>query len=135
MMLILVRGLPGSGKSTWVKNQLTNLDFHFEADMWFEKPEGYRFNASKIQEAHTWCLEQTRQALQYKYSQGKVYVSNTFTTLKELEPYIELVQELKCEVEVKVLKGNFRNVHNVGQEILDAMQKRWNDFSGVMLVK
>jgi uridine kinase len=54
--LILVRGAPGSGKSTFVKNYMKDLTrrfAHYEADMYFIDKDGeYRFDGSKIKRAH-----------------------------------------------------------------------------------
>ncbi len=48
-MLVLVRGVPGSGKSTWVSSQAYKDCNHClaEADMYFIRPDGvYDFNPS-----------------------------------------------------------------------------------------
>lgn len=137
--LIIVRGIPGSGKTTFVKNQIKHdtpeLSFHFEADMYFEKfnpltsQVDYNFNPSRLSEAHAWCQKQTREALT---KPGKIYVSNTFTTIKELVPYIEMAQKVGAKIEIHemseipVVDGNRRSVHNVPQEAIDRMMKRWD---------
>jgi ABC-type phosphate/phosphonate transport system ATPase subunit len=79
--LVLIRGLPGSGKSTMAKDLATQGYLHFEADMFFEVDGHYRYDASRIRDAHSWCQQMTRQAL----AKGlKVVVSNTFTQLREM---------------------------------------------------
>ena len=55
--LFLVRGLPGSGKTTFAK-QLS--DIVFEADMYFESNGEYKFDPSKIRDAHEWCKGHVR---------------------------------------------------------------------------
>lgn len=138
MKLIIVRGIPGSGKTTFVKSQLIGdnpeLSFHFEADMFFEKlnpltgQTDYNFNPSQLGKAHAWCQEQTKQALT---KGGKVYVSNTFTTLKELVPYLEMATELGAKIEIHemseipVVEGQRKSVHNVPQNVIDKMLQRW----------
>ena len=39
-MLILVRGIPGSGKSTYARNNTSVSGFHLEADNYFIRPDG-----------------------------------------------------------------------------------------------
>jgi len=57
-VLTLVRGLPGSGKSTFA-NFIWNDYAICEADKFFTDKEGnYNFDASKLKEAHKWCKEQ-----------------------------------------------------------------------------
>ena len=47
--MVLIRGLPGSGKSTCAREDYA----HIEADMYFMDAEGnYKYNPSK---AHAWC--------------------------------------------------------------------------------
>ena len=52
-VLYIVRGIPGSGKSTFAK---TLGGQHYEADMYFIDEEGnYKFDGTKIKDAHKWC--------------------------------------------------------------------------------
>ena len=50
--LVLIRGLPGSGKSTMAK-VLALVGFeHYEADMFFVVNGQYRYDATRIRDAH-----------------------------------------------------------------------------------
>ena len=51
-VLFIVRGLPGSGKTTLAKS-LGSV--HFEADMYFMEGNEYKFDITKIKKAHEWC--------------------------------------------------------------------------------
>ena len=52
-ILYIVRGIPGSGKSTFAK---TLGGQHFEADMYFIDESGnYKFDITEIKLAHEWC--------------------------------------------------------------------------------
>jgi predicted kinase len=59
--LFLLRGLPGSGKSTLARSLTTNDAIHIEADMFFvDSSTGeYRFDATKLKDAHKWCRDHT----------------------------------------------------------------------------
>ena len=50
--LILLRGLPGSGKSTFAKS-LGGI--HIEADQYFMQDGEYKFDASQLKHAHNYC--------------------------------------------------------------------------------
>lgn len=118
--LILVRGLPGSGKSTIAKG--LNLDFHFEADQFFMVDGVYKFDANRLHLAHQWCQDQTREKLAMG---GRVAVSNTFTTIRELRPYFDIARERGITPNVILAQNSFNNVHNVPQEALDRMRARF----------
>ena len=53
--LVLIRGLPASGKTT-MASVLPMIGYkHFEADMFFEVGGVYLYDAKRIGEAHAWC--------------------------------------------------------------------------------
>jgi len=93
--LILIRGLPGTGKTTLAKQLVAGASEdakHCEADRFFYKPDRngglqYVFDPSKLPEAHANCLSRTEHALKDGRS---VVVSNTFTQRWEMEGYLKL---------------------------------------------
>ena len=122
--LILIRGLPGSGKSTLAKQiQEGGLLAHLEADMYFVNEDGqYIFDATQLYRAHQWCQQQTFAYLKTGLS---VIVSNTFTTQKELQPYLDMATELGITPQVIICQGEFGSVHNVPEETLLKMKQRF----------
>lgn len=122
--LILVRGLPGSGKSTYAREQAQHHGYtHVEADMYFENVNGGVFDPTLLRDAHAWCQHQVRYSLQY----GTVIVSNTFTQRWEMQPYIAMAQALGIDVEIITMTGDYGSIHNVPQATIDKMRQRWED--------
>ena len=116
--LVLIRGLPGSGKSTMAREMVSAGFEHFEADMFFSADGVYSYDASRIREAHAWCQQATRKALSQR---KRVVVSNTFTRLQEMEPYRTMTRNVR----IVEAQGKWENVHGVSAEMLQRMAQRW----------
>ena len=129
--LIIVRGLPGSGKSTLAKNMSDY--YHVETDQFWRNEEGeYKFDVTRLKEAHAWCQDKVRKCLKsLNDSSGLLYhfdgvvVSNTFTQRWEMEPYFQIARDLNIEPQIITCQGNFGSIHDVPQEVLDKMKKRF----------
>lgn len=129
-MIILVRGLPGSGKSTFVKHALSNFH-HVEADQFFTSPNGsYCFDASKLGEAHAWCQSQVAQCMKGNIP---VAVSNTFTQKWEMTVYYLLAEAYGYNIkEINLFDSGMddaelakRNIHKVPESQISVMRNRW----------
>lgn len=121
--LTLIRGLPGSGKSTLAAKLGNDYTTLLEADSYFYDEYGnYVFDEKELRAAHSWCLGTTS----FNLSLGEdVVVSNTFTTLREMKDYYLMAKELGVKLNVITCQGQFGNLHNVPQETLDKMEKRF----------
>ncbi len=122
LTLYLVRGLPGSGKSTYAKT----LDaVHLETDMFFVDKQGnYQFCASLLSQAHDWCQQETEQQLKQGHD---VVVSNTFVQHWEMKAYLSLAKKYRAKLIVSVCNGDYASVHDVPLSTIEAMRKRWQD--------
>lgn len=120
--LFLLRGLPGSGKSTVAKSLGGN---HVEADMFFEKDGGYKFEPSKIKDAHNWCKDKVE--LWMSLPINRIVVSNTFTQEWEMKDYFNLAEKYGYRVFSLVVENRHggENTHNVPKETIDKMLKRF----------
>lgn len=121
--LTLVRGLPGSGKSTYARSLGVA---HYEADQFFELDWGeYKFDSKLIKIAHEWCFANVVRALRMGHD---VVVSNTFTQLWEMNRYLEIPRLVDgVEIEVVEMKTQYENIHNVPEDTLAKMAARWED--------
>jgi len=122
--LVLLRGLPGAGKSTVAK--LFPKAPHFEADMYFLDAEGnYKFEAAKIKDAHNWCRHSTMDAMKRGYE--TIVVSNTFTQEWEMEAYNLLAEELGYMVVSLIVENRHggKNIHSVPDDKLEVMKNRF----------
>lgn len=128
--LFIVRGLPGSGKSTYISDTLNNLDYPFsvewfEADMFYLTNQGYQWRKEHLFHAHSWCYYNTFQTI---YSGRDCYVSNTFTTLKEMQRYLDLPSILPCDIKIIELHSQYKSIHDVPEETFQRMKSRWYTF-------
>ena len=119
--LVLIRGLPGSGKSTMARKMAAEGFQHFETDMWFEQ-RGHDWQPILLTHAHRWCKNETEAALK---TGARVVVSNTFTRLWEMDAYVSAAEELGAPVRIITATGNFGSVHGVPPEKVAEMAERW----------
>ena len=117
-ILYLIRGVPGSGKTTYAKT--LGIADHYEADMWFEANGGY--NPAKIKHAHEWCRRMATEAMD---AGRPCVVSNTFTRLWEMEYYQAVAKRLGYEVHEVVMRGEWPNVHGVPDDKVRQMRARF----------
>ena len=125
--LILLRGLPGSGKSTFAK---TLGGIHIEADQYFMRDGVYEFDASQLKNAHNYCQSQTRAWMSHngeQISTDRIIVSNTFTQEWEMDAYFELAEEFGYQVFSLIVENRHGSisVHDVPQRKLNEMRNRF----------
>jgi len=124
--LIIVRGIPGSGKSTFSTRVAKSPDDVFSADMFFEKDGVYNFDINKIHLAHRWCRENVANAM--KDERELIFVANTFVRKGTMNEYFDLAKTYNYDVFCIIIEnrhGN-SNVHGCGNDIIEDMRKKFN---------
>lgn len=122
--LTIIRGASGSGKTTLAKFLMAENEnaVNVEADMYFSVHGEYKFDPTKLAEAHAWCLSEATLFL----CEGKdVIVSNTFTRAWEYAPYLKLALENGLRPVIYECSGEYQNIHGVPEEKVILMRQRF----------
>ena len=126
--LYIIRGLPGSGKSTLAKSlfDVSAIDRYFEADMFMTDKDGnYSFNPEKLGYCHMLCKDHVEYGMKHGYN---VAVSNTFTTEKEMQPYLDMAEQYGYTVISLIVENRHGNksVHGVPDDKMQQMRNRFS---------
>lgn len=126
--LILLRGLPGSGKTTLAHTLSENGKYPvFAVDDYFINPQTgeYKFEFDKNHLAYKQCQENVKQAM--AAGADKIFADNTFTLEWELEPYFELAAQFNYRVHVITVENRHhgQNVHGVTAGQLQRMAEKY----------
>ncbi|KAH9154644.1 hypothetical protein LEN26_003383 [Aphanomyces euteiches] len=136
--VVIMRGRPGSGKSTLTRVVQAMAHFHgrevevCSADTFFETPLGYYHDRNKLSEAHDACKAAFADAI--ARSVPVVVVDNTHSCLWEYELYRTdalaagyrvCVLEVACADVTTAMRMALRNSHGVGMDVVLRMHQRW----------
>jgi predicted kinase len=125
--LVLLRGLPGAGKSTLAAILSEDKYPVFSVDDFFtdKQTKEYRFEFDKNHLAYQQCESNTKNAM-IKES-PKIFVDNVFTLAWELEPYFKLASQFNYSLFVLTVEKyhSNKNIHNVNEEQLQKMASKY----------
>lgn len=125
--LYLIRGLPGSGKSTFAwqlfKNRLVQR--MYEADDYFTESGIYDFDPTKLEDAHNQCKRNTWLAL---YEGMSVAVSNTSCTEWEVETYATIARETEANFVSIIVENRHggKNIHGCPDAKVEQMKRKFH---------
>ena len=122
-VLIIARGLPGSGKNSF--SELLH-GIVCCADDYFMTYGKYEWNPEYLGRAHQLCQAKCEGLMEIEFT--PVIVANTSTTIKELTPYYALAYKYGYKVFSIIVENrhNGINEHGVSDEIIEKMRKRFN---------
>jgi len=143
MKVKIMRGLPGSGKSTYAKRNFPDA-IVCSADLYFTNGMGeYNFKPAELPRAHARCLLKfvewlDRAAISERDPESNreltIVVDNTNVDAVSLAPYISLAIAYEADIEVITMSCDVqdaakRNVHNVPIHAIDRMYKTMQEFN------
>ncbi|XP_028582306.2 uncharacterized protein LOC114595786 isoform X2 [Podarcis muralis] len=134
-LLLILRGLPGSGKTTLSRILLgqSRDGIIFSTDEYFRQNNGcWSYNVAQLGAAHDWNQKRARQAM----DQGRspIIIDNTNTQAWEMKPYVEAALEKGYRIEFHEPDTWWkfdpeelekRNEHGVNREKIVQMLERY----------
>ena len=94
--------------------------------MFFVKDGEYKFDGSRIKDAHNWCQDVVEHWMSSNEFET-IIVSNTFTQEWEMKPYMDMAKEWEYQVFSIIVKNRHGGVnqHGVPDEKLQQMNDRF----------
>ena len=131
--MVLMVGIPGSGKSTFAKkiqasNRFLNSVVIRETDEYFvdATTKKYNFDASKLAEYHALCQKMT----EFDLGDGHdVIVANTNLSKWERKHYFDIARRCGCSVMVIIMQKQYGNIHAIPEDRIKLMQEKFEPIS------
>jgi predicted kinase len=122
--LIILRGVPGCGKST-VAELLASASNICTADDFHMKDGKYEWKPENVKAAHAWCKEKAENLM--KSGASPVVIANTSTTEWEFKPYYDIAEKYGYMVFSLIVENRHGgvNIHDVPEETLEKMRNRF----------
>lgn len=125
--LIILRGLPGSGKTALAKLLSEDGKYPvFGIDDYFTDASGhYNFRFEDNFKAYEHCRLRTEEAM--KNGAEKIFLDNVFSLEWEMEPYFKLASEYAYQVHVVTVENRHHsdNGHGVSAEQIQRMAEKY----------
>lgn len=128
--LVIIRGLPGSGKSTFAKKMFP-CSLHLETDMFHIHNGIYEFNREKRTQSEMWLFDIVRFSLENGMD---VILSCVFGHTNKIRKFADLCERLGVGFMVYRMMNDYGNIHNVPEEVLNDMKNTFQDWNGEVKV-
>jgi predicted kinase len=136
--LIIVRGVPGSGKTTLANECAATYrsagisSAVVSADDWMVDGEGkYAYDYTQLPYCHTMCQRETCRMMTEGVS--VIFVANTFVRKWEAEVYLQLAKLWGYTVTVYRMTGEYENVHGVPADKVAIMKANMEPYSNEVI--
>ena len=127
LALILLRGLPGAGKSTLASLLAAREDAVLSIDDYFTDPRTgkYLFDHTKNHLAYKHCEEGVHKAMEE--GKQRIFCHNVFSLDWEMEPYFTLAKKFGYQVHVVTVENYHgkKNVHEIPDEQVGKMREKY----------
>jgi predicted kinase len=134
--LLILRGLPGGGKSTVAKSILEGSSSVIvcSADDYFMVDGRYEFDPARLGKAHQACIMSADRSMANGYA--LVVIDNTNIKKEHYLPYIKMAEKYGYTVTVRTIGSvdpsvvstyHKRQVHGVPEETIRRMAETWEE--------
>ena len=122
--LFIIRGLPGSGKSTLVE-LICGRANTFSADDFFYDGGDYKYDGAKIKDAHYDCMKRVSRAMLQLTEM--IAICNTFTREWEFTDYENLANMHGYRIHYIIIENRHKgkSSHGVPLSVIDKMKERF----------
>lgn len=126
--LYIVRGLPGSGKTTFAKS--LNI-LHVERDLFCMRGGKYDWKAEELSRNNELCKAVISMAL---LNGNDCVVCNPFPKKTQVQEYIDLAVSFGADWEVIRMTGEYGSVHGVPKEHMKKFASEFETFDNEKLI-
>ena len=127
--LILVRGISGSGKSTFAEEFLYPISLLISTDDFFMIDGEYQFNPELLAENHLKCLNSVESEMKDTHQDicPNIVLHNTFTQSWEMKPYKELADNYGYNFYTIIVENRHgsNSIHDVPDHIISKQRDRF----------
>ena len=122
--LILVRGIPGSGKSTFAK--LLGRAICSADDYHIDLNGNYNWKKENLNASHEWCKRKCERFM--KIGVERIIIDNTLSSEWEINPYMNMAKKYGYRVFSVIIENRHGgiSIHNVPENTLEKMINRFS---------
>jgi len=123
-VLIILRGWPGSGKSTYAKQKARELNAVIcSIDDYFINRHGeYVYKPNEVPFAHAYCIRQFLNAVSLNKN---IIVDNINMHARQYSIYYNIGLAYHYQIKIKTLNGHYESIHDIPEAIIEKMKKNW----------